>query len=186
MITATLTPAQSYAQAAAELLWSAATCEDHAVASSQAEPYRTADAAFAAALAAAYPGLSGAELRRVRELLTELGPREWARDADAPGVAGFAQVAPGFVAEGQAEEAEHATHMAIEATGPQDEWDVYRHGQRIATVYLADSQVGHYFRQLPGGVSAGWGFRPAADGPAPDDLADASELSRIESSAGTR
>jgi hypothetical protein len=186
MITATLTPAQSYAQAAAELLWAAATSEDRAVSSSQGEPYRTADAAFAAALATAYPELSGAGRARVRDLLSELGPREWARDADAPGVAGFAQAAPGFVAEEQAEEAEHATHMAVDATGPQEEWDVCRHGQRVTTVWLADNQAGHFFRQLPGGVRAGWSFRPVADGPAPDDLADAAELSRIESSAGTR
>jgi hypothetical protein len=182
MITATLTPAQSYAQAAAELLWSAATCEDHAVASSQAEPYRAAELAFTAALATAYPQLSEAERARVRELLSELGPKEWARDADAPGVAGFAQVAPGFVAEDQADQAESDTYDAVPPTGERQEWDVYRHGQQVTTVYLADNQAGHFFRQLPGGVSAGWGFRPVADGPAPEDA----ELSRVESSACDR
>lgn len=186
MITATLTPAQSYAQAAAELLRAAAACEDHAVASSQSEPYRAAEMAFMTALATAYPELSEAERARVRELLSELGPNEWARDADAPGVAGFAQVAPGYVAEAQAEEAERAAHAIAGASGPHDAWDVYRHGQQVATVYLADNQVGHYFRQLPGGVIAGWSFRPVADGPAPDDAADAAELSRVESSACDR
>jgi hypothetical protein len=184
MITVTLTPAQAYAQAAAELLWLAATSEDHAVASSQAEPYRTADAAFTAALATAYPHLTGPELRRVRDLLSELGPHEWARDADAPGVAGFAQAAPRLVAEGQAEKAEDRTHMDHPAGNEQlAEWDVHRHGQQVTSVYLTDSQAGHFFRQLPGGVSAGWGFRPVADGPVPDDAAG---LSRIESSACER
>lgn len=182
MITATLTPAQSYAQAAAGLLWSAATCEDHAVASSQSEPYRAAEMAFMTALSVAYPQLTGPELRRVRELLSELGPNEWARDADAPGVAGFAQVAPGFVAEDQADRAERAAQEVMPDTEPSD-WDVYRNGQRVTTAWLADNQVGMFCRQLG---SPAWGIRPVAGEPAPDDVADAAELSRIESSAGTR
>jgi len=178
-----MTPAERIAQQAAEYLYSCATCEDNRVASSQTELYRAAEYAYREAMRTAF-GLDAAELDAAREILSAYGPHDGAYGTPySSDVRGHAIVARHDAAERIAEAAERQVYRDHTCQDEElSEWDVYRHGERVYGAYLTDGQVGHYFRQLPGGVRGGWGFRPVADGPAPDDV----ELSRVESSACER
>lgn len=159
----TLTPAQAIAQQAAELLWSCATCEDHAVASYRSPVYLAAEQAFEAAAKQAY-GLTGPEWGALRDLLSELGPQDSARDTDGWGIYSYVQLAHRQVAEAHAEAVAadvcEAYPVDTASTGPDPyaEWVAAKAGQEVALVLLADAQVGAYVRAL----GWGWTVRPAS------------------------
>jgi hypothetical protein len=72
---------RSPSQSAAETLWSVATSEDRAIASSSSTVYRLAERTLVAALRAEYR-LSQLMATRVRDLLAEYGPHDnlmWVR-----------------------------------------------------------------------------------------------------------
>jgi hypothetical protein len=204
MSTTELTPAQAIAQQAAELLWAAATSEDHGVAWSRSPVYQAAEQAFMSAAKLAY-GLTGPEADATRELLSEYGPHDALQGTTGRGIYSYVQAAHQQVNEARAESAAGAVHVSHPATDAETwgQWVAVKAGADVTVVDLADSQVGPWLRAL----GLGWTARPASGTIYPEhcascgaDLsdpgvavrhecgwaADDAQLARIESAACDR
>jgi hypothetical protein len=144
-------PAADVAQRAAEMLWTAATCEDHNVASSRSPVYRAAEQLFTSAVIVAYE-LDAETAQEVRDLLSELGPNDAARDCDGWGVASYVQHARRTVAARRIEDAAQLTRDGHQADYSDDtiEWAVCQAGKAdvVAVVDLTACQVGPFLARL--------------------------------------
>jgi hypothetical protein len=154
-----MTPAEYFAQLAAELAYAAGTSEDNRVAVCDGEAYTAASAAHRAAMRIAF-GLSDAELDRARDLLAEYGPHDGAYGTDYPDdVRGHAALARLDVAGQHAADAEQAATDELPWTDEDTEVTVLAYQDKPAgaahTAYLSERQVGAYTRHL----GPGWSVR---------------------------
>jgi hypothetical protein len=85
-----LTAEQNIAQQLADAMWAVATSENHSIAWGRGDVYAPLDKALHAAIKIAY-GIGDTRARKIRYLLSELGPDDTCQGTSGRGIASYAE-----------------------------------------------------------------------------------------------